>query len=77
MMNSGENGTDRLMSRWNAATQHWLAAKQMLRVMQSGGMPLSAVELGRNHVESLAAEMERAEAAYFAAVKSGRMCANG
>jgi hypothetical protein len=77
MTRSGENGTDRLMSRWNAATQHWLAARQMLRVMQSAGLPLASVELGRNHVASLASEMERAEAAYYAAIKSGRMAANG
>jgi hypothetical protein len=76
-MDTGENGTDCLMSRWNAATQQWMAARELLRVMQSGGMPLASVSLGRAHVASLAAEMERAESAYYAAIKSGRMAANG
>lgn len=76
-MTRSENGTDRLMSRWNAATQHWIAAKRVLRAMQTAGMPLASVELGRNHVESLQYDMDHAEAAYYAALKSERMASNG
>jgi hypothetical protein len=76
-MTRSENGTDRLMLRWNAATQQWLAARTVLRAMQAAGMTLAEVELGRDNVSLLAAEMDRAEAAYFAALHHGRMAANG
>lgn len=77
MGETGENGTERLMSRWNAATQRWMGARELLRALEKHRVCEPCLVQAQAHVAALAAEMDRAEAVYFAALKSGRMAANG
>jgi len=75
MGETGENGTERLMSRWNAATQRWMGGRELLRSIEEQGVCGPSMELARAHLKALEVDMDAAEVAYFEAVKSGRKAA--
>jgi hypothetical protein len=75
MGETGENGTERLMSRWNAATQRWMGGRELLRELEKHRVCEPCLAHARSHAKALEVEMDRAEAVYFAALKSGRKVA--
>lgn len=60
------NSLERLMSRWNAATQQWRGAVKVLEALKDSRADTAACLVAAVAVGELRVEMKRAEAVYQA-----------